>query len=303
MKDFKMINKTLRKGMLTTVAAGGLLLAASAAQAAPVFFAPGTPDVGATDHTPLGIAAADKATPTRADIFNWQARNNALNTGPGAPNAHRTWNINILDDNSFSETFTFFLQSTTNSAAGTAAGYGNAGGFFDTFVTMIVSASGTVNDHTASTENLVLNYDTATFDWYFHPDGVAEDCSIPLACSAFASFAGTGTGTPEVAANPDRWELEWSAEITSLTGNQLTDLNGDPLDDPETDIEFKITNQTIQLQSDTGVVGGSRTLVVGLLDAGTTVFTSVSEPGTLALFGIGLLSVGLAARRRRKAAA
>ena len=307
-ETMKNLNK-LKTGLLTTAAIGGLVFAAATSQAATVKFAPGAST--AADEAPYFAGAADPDIAQDVTVMDWKAYNKTFTSN--------NWSIVIKDDDTFTEEFAFKMLGVNGSSADSdfySDGSSTGNNAANTYVTMYVKVSGTVNDHNAAVDNLQFNYTAGTFEMFFHPDGDATDDNTDPRQDGikFAEFSPvSGTGSHVAASTPDRWDLNWNAEASFINGTTLTDENGTPLNLSAT--QLSITNQQVRLPDDDPQTAllegdfnptdgqGDRVLTVGFLAAGTTVFENVPEPGTLALFGIGLLGMGIAARRNQKKAA
>jgi hypothetical protein len=306
---------------LAAAAAGAMMFAGVSAQASQLHFTP-NPAGGATvSATIAGEGGLSSSLNTGVDLtkMTWQAVNDS-----GAAN---TWAITTDGSGNLSEMFTFNLLQTDNNGADNAifgkAGNNTLNNFNLSHVTMeVIVNSGTAtsigdggSDATgvsgaAGVDPFAAIYTDVTFNMYFHPDGNTE--TDPQG-NLIAIFSGSGDATN--GAN-NKSTLEWDATLVAALagvfeydGSDVTDGAGDFGDGLSTATEnfiLKTTTQVIQVgdvnQDDSGL--NNRNLLVGLDSGGTSVFAAnVPEPGALALFGIGLVGLGMAARRRQKVAA
>lgn len=258
---------------------------------------------------------------------------NVSGSNAGADPAGGTWGININADRTFTETFRFNvltgqLNGIINRTYGVntaISGLNTVPEFDSTYVSIVAQLSGTISvaGHaalaTASNnievaDAMELTYDnfgsaaaiaaggTGTFEFFFHPEG-----DITGTATSIAVF-GLTYGAGDTVISDDRFELAFKTEATSIAGNpSFLDENGDVFN-PLTNLLQTFTQAVAVSDIDKTLdIGGNPTGVynVSVISnqaaaiAGLSVFPAVPEPSALAVFGIGLIGLGLVARRRK----
>lgn len=307
-----MFNKTSRKGLTVAALAAGALFVATAADAA-VNFRPGTSDTGggvgctaavsnifdaffggATDTANL-CGAPNNAPVTQAlDLMVWDTADVGLGDS--------TWFINI-DTQTGAFTETFMMGLTTTSLNGVETGYGLNES--STYVTMELNLTGQMTsfDTDLGSTELIGTYDAgSTMTMRFHSDGSVDPFLADGSVIAVFNLV-----TPSVVQDGSLvgvTELRFRAEFDQSAGTPdgifavgSTDFNDTPSP------ILKVTTNTFNDGFVVSSVSDGLTVVrVGEASRASSVF-QIPEPGALGLFGLGLLGLGIAARRQRKAAA
>ena len=310
------------KATLTATAlASALLVAAGTAQAQNVLsFLPGANATGIPSGS--GIEDLTVASPPKRqfDKLVWDAGNNDLRTGGD-------WKIKSSNaaGTAFTETFTFMLNKLQLGFPPVVTGvYGDKGSgapdYTNSYVTMVVDTFGTTNggfviDSASSPAATNLNYTGGTMTMYFHTDGVAEDCG---GTEAATCNSGTGShtdvvkiadftilsGTARPVTGNARTDLAWNVQLNTATNTAFFNADGSAITSPTL---FAFTDQQVlagtitEASPDADNSDAEITVISNGIAQGGTIF--VAEPGTLALFGAGLVGLGFAARRQRKAKA
>lgn len=217
--------------------------------------------------------------------------------------ADSTWNMNINSaTGDFTETFMMGLTHTSLGTAETVYGLNRS----FTYVTMELNLTGnmtsfdtTVGDPT----DLVGTYDnSSTLTMRFHEDGTPDP---GLADGAvIAEFVLTNGGSVGPGNDATLTELKFRATFDNtagtpdgIFGNGAIDFN-----DLISPILTVTTNSFLDGEVTSSSNPGTTVVLVGRGSRATTRF-SVSEPGAMALFGLGLVGLSVAVRRKRKAAA
>lgn len=327
--------KTLKNGLLAATMFGAFAVATSGAQAETIFFNPGASNGGGNTNfltALIGPGAADLDANTAVDQFNWAAVNRTTSGAPVFGSNHQQWRIaptsggdNVLDSGeTFSEFFDFHLTTVLNTggseAYGSTLALGNPGTPFPTHVFMTADLSGNVVSSGADPINdLELQYTVANFKMFFDVDGDKNtDGTAATDNILIAEFGATvREGSAESGSNNILdllWDVSWDTALEGVffldeagtkdvTANDLDGVDGNGLKDVLNDAGqegrfFKLTQQAVRLGNPGS--DGAGLIVASQGDAtGTSVINSVPEPGTLALFGLGLLGLGVASRRRQ----
>jgi hypothetical protein len=308
----------LKGTLLAATAACAFMFAGAAEAQQTITWTPGTPSAA-------GLIAAAAATPFSSpdytggailtDRINMVAVNNNLSSlGSCSTGTHSCWTLNFNAAGDLTlETFTFLVQTTElNGAVNSVLGgdglsaAGATGPFTQSYVSVAVTLTGHLaggasavsdiisagSDTTAIAELLDITYDTGTFIYSFHSGFDASVAGTPIGQFDLVS-GGSDTGIVD-----NRIELGWDTVANADLSPEWLNESGNPFD-PFTALLNNIT-QNVEISGATS--DGAGGAIVDIFSRGALVgfseFPSVPEPGTLALFGIGLIGLGAVARRR-----
>lgn len=326
--------KTFKNGLLAATMFGAFAVAASGAQAETIFFNPGAADPGGAPHTNFLSAAfefADLNANVAVEQFNWASVNRTVvNGSPTFGTDHQQWRIedqtnfdgSLDTGDSFGEFFDFHLVNVDNATPNDDA-YGSTGTSlgipFRTHVFMTADLSGTVvsgfNSAGNGIDDLVLDYDVADFEMFFDVDGDKATTGDQFLLASFGSEVRQGSANGDLGILDLLWDVSWDralegvffldeAGTQDVTANDTDGADGDGLKDVlagngSGPVFFKLTQQAVTEGVDDPA--GTGLIVESQGGATGTSEINVPEPGTLALFGLGLLGLGVASHRRRKA--
>ncbi len=324
----------IRNGLLTATFAAALMMSVSAVNATAIGFTPGA--ATGTSFNDFGGPALDVL--NKVDVFQWTTLNDeqvlsgttsdpvagtAGTIGLGATEAGQSWFLSINDiggdgastDDTFTETFAFSLIGTqANDEFGTDQyGFGN-----ESHVYMTITTTGTLKNISGDTAYdqdtaFALAYDTALFKMFFDVDGrTGDDVSeADIKIAEFSLISGGSTVFEADNSGEIRSDYSWNTSWdTAFEGVFDVPFGaGDATDGPGLAelrpglLAFKLTDQDVRRNFDSAGSDSCDGNVCYLLTSdGLTTGTSkisVPESGTLALFGIGLLGLGAAMRRRK----
>lgn len=307
-------NNTFKKTLMATAVASGMLFAGAAQAQQIITFDPGTPD--GVDRTALLGGNAFDGSAVQTDRLNMIAVNDSLaESGIAAGDTENsTWRLSVAADGSFTESFTFVVTSATlNNATQAVYGSPNLGAPGsaldpdDTYVTVRASLSGQLNNSVASVlaagsttgvaDLLNVTYDAGgTFSFFFFDDFDADPAVAGDPIGVFEVV----NGQSNVGLSDARVEFGWDTVAQSGVDPFFRDASGNPFN-PITELLQDFT-QTVEVFSVTDNLNG--TIDINVFSRGAALgfseFPNVPEPGALALFGVGLLGLGVVSYRRRK---